>query len=147
MTPNPITVSPNQTLPEAVQQMKAGGFRRLPVMEQGQLVGIITDRDCKEAMPSDATSLSIWEINYLLARLKIDEIMSRSLVVVQDYMPLTTAAHLMLQHRIGGLPVLDDKGLLVGILTVTDVLKAFLQRENQMASKAPPTTDSQTLAV
>ena len=71
MTPNPVSVTPDHTLPEAVQLMKSGGFRRLPVLKDNKLVGIVTDRDCKEAMPSDATSLSIWEINYLLARLKV----------------------------------------------------------------------------
>ena len=138
MTPNPVTVNPTDTLPEAVQLMKSGGFRRLPVMEGGKLVGIVTDRDCKEAMPSDATSLSIWEINYLLAKLRIGEIMSKSLVVVQDFMPLKSAAELLLKHQIGGLPVVDDGGKLVGILTATDVLKAYLQQEKQFGQIQPP---------
>ena len=131
MTPNPVTVSPTDTLPEAVRRLKSGGFRRLPVLEGDKLIGIVTDRDCKEAMPSDATSLSIWEINYLLAKLKVGEIMSKSLVVVQDFMPLKSAAELMLKHKIGGLPVVDDRENLVGILTATDVLKAYLQHEQQ----------------
>jgi acetoin utilization protein AcuB len=131
MTPVPDVVTPDVKVPEAAQIMKKGGFRRLPVVKEGRLIGIITDRDLKEAMPSDATSLSIWELNYLISRLTVGEIMTRDPITVADTMPLQAAAKLMLEHKIGGLPVVhDDK--LVGIVTVTDVLKAFLKREAEL---------------
>lgn len=131
MTPNPVVITPDKTVPEAAALIKKGGFRRLPVVRDGSLVGIVTDRDIKEAMPSDATSLSVWELNYLIAKLSIGEIMTKEPITVGDAMPLQTAAKLMLERRVGGLPVVHE-GTLVGIITVTDVLKAFLNREAEM---------------
>lgn len=131
MTPNPDVVTPDITVPEAAKIMKKGGFRRLPVVKEGRVVGIVTDRDLKEAMPSDATSLSIWELNYLISKLTVGEIMTRDPITVADTLPLQAAAKLMLEHKVGGLPVVRE-GKLVGIVTVTDVLKAFLQREAEL---------------
>ena len=131
MTPSPIVVALELPLPEAVRLMKMGGFRRLPVVDNGKLIGIITDRDCKEAMPSDATSLSIWELNYLLAKLKVSEIMTKNPITVSDTLPLQAAAKVMLESKVGGLPVMHENHL-VGIITVTDVLKAFLEREAEL---------------
>lgn len=128
MTPNPAVVKPDLTVPEAATLMKKGNFRRLPVVDDGRLVGIVTDRDLKQAMPSDATSLSIWELNYLISKLRVGEIMTKDPITVGEGEPLQTAAHRMIQSQIGGLPVLSGSKL-VGILTVTDVLKAFLHRE------------------
>ncbi len=131
MTPSPDVVTPDVPILEAAQIMKKGGFRRLPVVKEGQVIGIVTDRDLKEAMPSDATSLSIWELNYLISKLTVGEIMTRDPITVADTMPLQAAAKLMIEHKVGGLPVVHD-GQLVGIVTVTDVLKAFLQREAEL---------------
>jgi acetoin utilization protein AcuB len=131
MTPNPDVVTPDITVPEAAQIMKKGGFRRLPVVKEGRVVGIVTDRDLKEAMPSDANSLSIWELNYLISKLTVGEIMTRDPITVSDTLPLQAAAKLMLEHKVGGLPVVHE-GRLVGIVTITDVLKAFLQREAEL---------------
>lgn len=88
MTPNPDVVTPDITVPEAAQIMKKGGFRRLPVVKEGRVIGIVTDRDLKEAMPSDATSLSIWELNYLISKLTVGEIMTRDPITVADTLPL-----------------------------------------------------------
>ncbi|WP_045233456.1 CBS domain-containing protein [Deinococcus pimensis] len=126
MTRNLVTVDPSTTVPEAVQLMKNGGFRRLPVRREGRLVGIVTDRDLKEAMPSQATSLSIWEITYLLAKLHVGEVMSRSVITTTDTALLSDAAYTMLKHRVGGLPVVNGSGELVGIVTVTDVLRDYV---------------------
>jgi acetoin utilization protein AcuB len=82
-------------------------------------------------MPSDATTLSIWELNYLISKLTVGEIMTRDPITVADTMPLQAAAKLMLEHKVGGLPVVHE-GKLVGIVTVTDVLRAFLQREAEL---------------
>lgn len=125
MTPNPVSVTPETTVPDAALIMRKGGFRRLPVLENGRLVGIVTDRDLKEAMPSSATSLSIWELNYLLAKLPVREVMSRPVITVDEDATLEQAARLMLENKLGGLPVVS-KERLVGIVTVTDVLRAFV---------------------
>lgn len=138
MTPNPVTVTPHTTVPEAAQLMKQGGFRRLLVVEGGQLLGIVTDRDLKEAMPSDASALSVWEINYLIARLEVREIMTPHPLSVSDTLPLQAAAKTMLEAKVGGLPVLHE-GQLVGIITVTDVLRAFLRREAELLVGAEET--------
>lgn len=131
MTPNPEVVTPEITVPEAAQIMKKGGFRRLPVVKEDRVVGIVTDRDLKEAMPSDANSLSIWELNYLISKLTVGEIMTRNPITVSGTLPLQAAAKLMLEHKVGGLPV-EREGRLVGIITVTDVLRAFLQCEAEL---------------
>jgi acetoin utilization protein AcuB len=128
MTKQPIAISPETTLPDAMRLMKKHGFRRLPVLKNQQLVGIVTDRDLKEAMPSDASSLSIWELNYLLSKLEVKELMSHPVVTVTEDTSVKEAARLMLEQKSGGLPVMKD-GFLTGMITVTDVLRAFLSRE------------------
>jgi acetoin utilization protein AcuB len=129
MTANPVCVHPETPLPEAADLMKRGHFRRLPVLrDDGELLGIVTDRDIKGAMPSDATSLSIWEINYLIPKIKVSEIMTRPVHTVLETTPLEYAARLMLEHKIGGMPVLHGDRV-VGMLTATDVLRAFVQGE------------------
>ncbi|RDI96614.1 CBS domain-containing protein [Meiothermus sp. QL-1] len=135
MTPNPQVVTPEASVPEAAQLMKKGGFRRLPVVKDGRLVGIVTDRDLKEAMPSDASSLSIWELHYLIAQLKVGEIMTPDPITIGENLPLQAAAKLMLEHKVGGLPVVRE-GQLVGIVTVSDVLRAYLAREAELLKEA-----------
>ena len=126
MTQHVITVDPKLPIPEAQKRMKEGGFRRLPVLENGELIGIVTDRDIREAMPSAATSLSIWEINYLIPNILVKEIMTKNPVTVSQDASVERAARLMLEHKIGGLPVMSS-GSLVGMITVTDVIRAFLE--------------------
>ena len=125
MTPSPYTATPDTSLPEAVELMRKGGFRRLPVVSGGQVVGMVTDRDLKEAKPSSATSLSVWELNYLVARVKIGEIMAQPVIEVRPTATLEEAAGLLLHHKIGGLPVTEN-GHLLGIVTITDVLAALV---------------------
>jgi acetoin utilization protein AcuB len=132
MTPNPILISPETTVPEAVSLMRQHGFRRLPVVKASELIGIVTDRDLKEAMPSDATSLSIWEINFLIAKLRVSEIMKHPVYTVSEDAPLETAARLMLEKSISGLPVMFDDRI-TGIITVTDVLRAYLDQSGRVA--------------
>ncbi|WP_034336068.1 CBS domain-containing protein [Deinococcus misasensis] len=130
MTPHPITVSPETSVPEAMQLMQTHGFRRLPVVEGGELVGIVTDRDLKEALPSSATTLSIWEMNHLLSRLQVAEVMSEQVITVKAQTELVQAAELMLTHKIGGLPVVSSLGHVIGIITVTEVLRAFVEQQH-----------------
>lgn len=125
MTPNPITIPPDATLPAAAEIMKRGGFRRLPVVKDGHVVGIITDRDVKQAMPSDATSLSIWEINYLVAKIKVSEIMSHPVYSLLEDANLEYAAEQLLHYKIGGMPVMYGDQLR-GVITATDILRAFV---------------------
>lgn len=126
MSQRPVTVRPDDTLPEAVQAMKAHGIRRLPVVQGGRLIGIVTDRDLKEAMPSRATKLSIWEVSYLLGHIAVGEVMSTSVITADEDAPLQDAAHAMLRHKIGGLPVVNGRHDLVGVVTATDVLRDYV---------------------
>ncbi len=131
MTPKPVTIDPEMSVPDAAALMKKGGFHRLIVTRNQDLVGIVTDRDLRQAMPSDATSLSVWEINFLIAQLKVKEIMTTNVVTINDDAPLQKAAEVMPERRIGGLPVMNGHEI-VGILTTTDVLRAFVERAKKI---------------
>jgi acetoin utilization protein AcuB len=99
-------------------------IRHLLVVDEGRLMGIVTDRDIRLNLPSPATSLSIWEINHLLARLTVGEVMTKGVIVIDPGRDAREAARIMLDHKIGALPVLDGDSL-VGIITETDLLRAF----------------------
>lgn len=122
-----ITVSPLTLISHAHQKMKEYGVRRLPVLEGGKLIGIITIGDIREASPSDATSLSIWELNYLWAQLTVERVMTRNVITVKPDDTIIHAAELMLNHKIGGLPVVDEKGHVVGMLTESDIFKMLIE--------------------
>ncbi len=126
MTPDPVTITPDTPVLEAIKLLKEKGFRRLPVLENERLVGIVTDKDLKDAMPSKATTLSVWELNYLLSKLTVSEVMAKPVITVQAEEPLEEAALLMEEYKVGGLPVLDGNKL-AGIITITDVLRAFIE--------------------
>jgi len=126
MTTSPITVSPEMPVLEARQLMVEKRIRHLLVVNGPKLVGIITDRDIRLNLPSPATSLSVWEINYLLARLTVASTMTKNVVTVGPRQQAKEAAQLMLDRRIGALPVVDGDGL-VGIITETDLLRAFVK--------------------
>jgi acetoin utilization protein AcuB len=126
MTARPITADPQTPVLEARQVMLGKRIRHLLVTDGPQLVGIVTDRDIRLNLPSPATSLSVWEINYLLARLTVASVMTKKVVTVSPGQDPRDAAALMLDHRIGALPVVDG-GQLVGIITETDLLRAFVK--------------------
>ena len=127
MTPNPITVSPETPVFEARKLMLDSRIRHLLVVGDDKLVGMVTDRDIRLSLPSQATSLSVWEAHYLLARLTVSKIMSRALVIIGPDCEAADAARLMLTRSIGGLPVVEW-GRVVGIVTETDVVRAFVER-------------------
>lgn len=126
MKRDPVTLGPEDSFRHAMTLIRQKGIRHLPVVEGGRLVGIVTDRDLRQAAPSPATSLEIHELHYLLEKIKIREIMTRKVYTVTPDSPIEEAARLMLQHKIGGLPVLQY-GDLVGIITETDILAAFVE--------------------
>ncbi len=134
MTQNPITITPDTSLTDAMTLMREKKVRRLPVLDNhGRLIGIVSDSDLLYASPSPVTSLSVWEIHGLLDRLKINQIMTREVVTVTEDTPLEEAARIMVDRRIGGLPVIKgDK--LSGIITETDIFKAFL---GQLGARRP----------
>jgi acetoin utilization protein AcuB len=126
MKPNPITVGPQDSFRHAMNLIRQRGIRHLPVVEEGRLVGIVTDRDIRQASPSPATSLEMHELHYLLEKIKVRDIMTTNVVTVAPDTPIEEAARLMLHHRIGSLPVLRRREL-VGIITETDILHAFVE--------------------
>ena len=127
MTPDPVTITPETTLPEAHRLMMAHSIRRLPVVQEGRLVGIVTLGDVRGAEPSGATSLSIWEVNYLLSRLKVEEIMTPRPFTISADATLGEAAQMMLNYKVSGLPVVDVAGELVGIITESDIFRMVVR--------------------
>jgi len=125
MTKDPHTVPPTTPVMEAMQLLREAGYRRLPVVKDGRLLGIVTDRDLKEATPSTATSLSVYELNYLLSKLTLKDVMRTPVITIGPDEAIEQAAVTMEEHRVSGLPVVD-KGAVVGILTITDLLRAFV---------------------
>jgi len=126
MVSNPITITPQTSVPDALRIMREKKVRRLPVVDaQGSLVGIVSEKDLLYASPSPATTLSIWEIPDLLARITVEKVMTKKVITVEQDKPLEEAALLMADHRVGGLPVMHgDK--LTGIITETDLFKVFV---------------------
>ncbi len=126
MTKNPITITPETKIDEAANLMKTRGFRRLPVVENGKLVGFISDRDIMRVAPSPATTLSKWEINSLLAKISVADIMQKNVIAVKSDATIEEAALLMYKNRIGGMPVVSSVGAVVGVITETDIFKALV---------------------
>jgi acetoin utilization protein AcuB len=126
MSKNPIVIEESASLSEAINLLKQHKIRRLPVLKKGKLVGIISDRDLKEAAPSKVTSLDIWELHYMMSKIKVRTIMTKNPITVSPDTTLERAAILMFDNKIGGLPVVNKEGLLIGILTEQDVFKALI---------------------
>lgn len=120
-----ITAPPETAVLDARRLMLDKRIRHLLVTEHGRLVGIVTDRDIRLNLPSQATSLSVWEINHLLTKLTVGEVMTRTVITIGPDREARDAAQLMLDHSIGALPVTEG-GALVGIITETDIMRAFV---------------------
>ncbi|MEM6428743.1 MAG: CBS domain-containing protein [Deinococcota bacterium] len=125
MTENPRAVSSRTRIIEAMQILRKEAYRRLPVVDEGRLVGIVTDKDLREASPPNATSLSIYELNYLVSKLRVDDVMHKTLYTVTPTTPVEEAALIMEEKKVSGLPVIDG-GELCGIFTITDMLRSFV---------------------
>lgn len=123
-----VTVAPNTPFQDALQQMRDHRFRRLPVIDpKGKLVGIISERDLLHAAPSSATSLSIWEVHYLLTKIQVRDIMTADVITTTPDTPIEDAASVMATHKIGGLPVVDGDGNVIGVITETDIFGTFVE--------------------
>ncbi len=125
MTPNPITIPWNTSVKEAHKLRIDHEIRRLPVMAGDRLVGIVTLGDVRGAAPSDATSLSVWELNYLISKLTVDRIMSHPVISARPDTTVREVGKLMLDDKIGGLPVFSGEKL-TGIITESDIFRMLV---------------------
>jgi acetoin utilization protein AcuB len=132
-----ISTTPDTPVLEARALMQKERIRHLLVVGDGRLQGMVTDRDIRLNMPSPATSLSVWEVNHLIARLTVDAVMTRSVIVIDPDRDAHEAALIMVEHKIGALPVLDGDRLL-GIITETDLLRAFVESARPLTAAAVP---------
>jgi CBS domain-containing protein len=123
MTRDVVTIPPETTLPEVDHLMAEKRIRRLPVVKDGQLVGIITRSDAQSAEPSDAKWVSVWELNYLLSTLTIEKVMTPNPITISQDATIGETTQLMLEHKISSLPVVDNQGNIVGIITESDIFR------------------------
>lgn len=127
MTPNPVTVKPDTTVHRALRLMREKEVGRFPVVDDhGKLVGIVSHDDLLSSSPSPATTLAVWEIPELLAKIKVETVMSREVIMVSEDTPLEEAARIMADHKIGGLPVMQGTSL-IGVITETDLFKVLME--------------------
>ncbi|MEN6298657.1 MAG: CBS domain-containing protein [Anaerolineaceae bacterium] len=121
-----ITVPYDMPVVDALNLLKHEHIRRAPVIKDGKLVGIVSEKDLLYASPSPATSLSVWEINYLVSKIKVSEVMNKEVFTVSEDTPIEEAARIMADNKVGGLPVMRGDQI-VGIITETDLFKIFLE--------------------
>ena len=127
MTKAPITVEADTPFLEARLILKDKRIRHLPVLQNGRLIGVVTDRDLKEAAPSGASGLDVYEMNYLLLKVTVRELIKRDPVTIEPDDTVERAALLMHDHKIGCLPVVEENGRLIGLITETDILAAVVE--------------------
>jgi acetoin utilization protein AcuB len=121
-----ISVSPETPIHDALVMFKKEHIRRAPVIENGKLVGIVSESDLLNASPSPVTSLSIWEINYLISKVTVKQVMSKKVKTIDIDTPIEEAARIMADSKIGGVPVMRS-GTIAGIITETDLFKILLE--------------------
>ncbi|MBM6651445.1 CBS and ACT domain-containing protein [Megamonas funiformis] len=126
MTKNPMTVTADTKVDEVAYLMKKHNFRRLPVVDDGKLVGFLSDSDLMRVAPSPATTLSRYEINSLLAKICVRDIMKKDVISVNVDATIEEAALIMYKNKIGGMPVVSNMGAVVGVITETDIFKTFV---------------------
>ena len=133
---SPVEVAtPDMPVADAYDTMMRRGIRRLPVVQQGRLVGIVTIGDLREARPSPATSLSIYELNYLLARLTVGQVMTHSPYTVRPTTSIEEAARIMLVRKVSGVPVVNDEGTVAGVITESDIFRMLIDQWDHLASE------------
>ncbi|HOV38204.1 MAG TPA: CBS domain-containing protein [Spirochaetales bacterium] len=127
MTHNPITITPDTTVTDAQAIMRREKIHHLPVLDKhNKLIGLVTEKDLLYASPSPATTLSVFEMSALLSKLKVEKVMSKHVIAIQENTLIEDAAHTMADNDIGGLPVLRDD-VLVGIVTESDIFRLFIE--------------------
>ncbi|MDW7773326.1 MAG: CBS and ACT domain-containing protein [Desulfobulbaceae bacterium] len=127
MATSVLTVDANTSVMRATRTMKENNIRRLPVMSHGKLIGVVTDRDLKDASPSSTSEMDIHEMYYLLSEMKVKDVMTDKCISLKQNDTLEKAALVMLKERISGIMILDDEDQLVGLLSETDILRGFIQ--------------------
>jgi len=125
MTSPVLFVAPDMPVQDALIQMRKDNVSRFPVLKKGKLVGIVSEDDLLNASPSDATSLSVWEVNYLLSKITVERVMSKDVITVTEDEPLEEAARIMADNSVGGIPVVRGEDV-VGMITETDIFHVFL---------------------
>ena len=126
MSQTVVTVDINDSMQDAMKLLKDNDVRMLPVVEKGNLVGVVTDRDLKRASASDATTLEIHELLYLISGIKVKEIMTPNPITVPVDYTVEETAQILLNNKISGLPVIDDDGKVVGTIHQTDLFKVII---------------------
>ena len=126
MSKDVVTVDVNDSMQDGTRLLKKHNIRGLPVIENGKLVGIVTDRDLKRASASDATTLEIHELLYLISKIKVKEIMTKNPITLSVDSTIDEAAEVLLDNKITGAPVIDDSGKVVGIITQTDIFRVLV---------------------
>jgi acetoin utilization protein AcuB len=126
MSKNVITINEDDSMQDAMKLMKQHNIRMLPVLKSGSLVGIVTDRDLKRASASDATTLDVHELLYLISKIKVRNIMTKNPIAVSPELTVEETAELLLNNKISGAPVVDDQGEVVGTITQTDLFRVLI---------------------
>lgn len=126
MTKDVITINADDSMSDATKMLKEHHISRVPVMKNGKLVGIVTDRDLKRASASDASSLEIHELLFLLSKIKAKDIMTKNPITVPMDFTVEETAEILMKNKISGVPVVDEKKQVVGIITQNDIFKALI---------------------
>ncbi|MBA7675212.1 Inosine-5'-monophosphate dehydrogenase [subsurface metagenome] len=126
MTKDVISVDVNDSMQDAARLIRKHKIKRLPVMENGKLVGIVTDRDLKRASASDVTTLEIHELLFLISEIKISDIMTKDPITIPLDYTIDEAAQILLEHKLSGAPVVDDEGQVTGVITQTDIFRVLV---------------------
>ncbi|MCA2000473.1 MAG: CBS and ACT domain-containing protein [Chloroflexi bacterium] len=121
-----ISVPPEMPVPEALAVLKKNHIRRAPVMKDGKMLGIISESDLLNASPSPVSTLSVWEMNFLMSKVPVKQVMTKKVITVEIGTPIEEAARIMVEAKIGGMPVTRD-GKVIGMITETDLFKVFME--------------------
>jgi len=128
MVSPPVTVGPDMPFQDALKLMQDNQLRRLPVVDgKGRLIGIVAERDLLYASPSPATTLSVWELTYILSKIKVEELMTKKVITTTADTPIEDAASLMVENNVGGLPVVDDEHKPVGMISDRDIFITLVE--------------------
>ena len=126
MSKKVVTIDVNDSMQDAIKRMKQNDIRMLPVVKKEKLVGVVTDRDLKRASASNATTLDVHELLYLVSKIKVQDVMTKNAITVPQNYTIEETAEVLLKHKISGVPVVDQNGQLVGTITQTDLFRVLI---------------------